>query len=48
MEHFFKKTPDAGAGEMSREQAIETAKNNIEWIKNNILEIGNWLDTNVA
>lgn len=48
MEHFFKKTPNAGAGEMSREQAIETVKNNIEWLKSNGLEIKNWLETNVA
>lgn len=47
MEHFFTKTPNAGAGEMSRKQALETVKNNIEWMKLNQAEIKNWLESNV-
>uniref|UniRef100_A0A3Q1IP30 Aminopeptidase n=1 Tax=Anabas testudineus TaxID=64144 RepID=A0A3Q1IP30_ANATE len=39
MEHFFSLTPDAGAGEMPRQQALETVKNNIEWIRRNENEI---------
>lgn len=45
MEHFFKQTPNAGAGEMPRKQALETVKNNIEWLKNNEDEIATWLNT---
>ena len=48
MEHFFSLTPDAGAGEMSRKQALETARNNIEWISRNENEIRWWLESNVA
>ncbi|XP_059208894.1 glutamyl aminopeptidase [Centropristis striata] len=47
MEHFFSLTPDAGAGEMARKQALETARNNIEWIRSNEKEIRDWLENNV-
>lgn len=47
MEHFFKLTPNAGAGEMPRQQALETVKNNIEWMRRNQDEIKLWLDNNV-
>ncbi|XP_030046715.1 glutamyl aminopeptidase isoform X2 [Microcaecilia unicolor] len=47
MENFFKKYPDAGAGEASRKQALETVKSNIEWLKRNKPEIKEWLDANV-
>ncbi|MEQ2171453.1 hypothetical protein GOODEAATRI_010860 [Goodea atripinnis] len=48
MEHFFKLTPDAGAGEMPRQQALETVRNNIEWVQRNKDEISAWLKSNVA
>nr|XP_046269552.1 glutamyl aminopeptidase isoform X2 [Scatophagus argus] len=48
MEHFFSQTPDAGAGEMPRQQALETVRNNIEWIRRNENEISRWLENNVA
>lgn len=48
MEHFFKQTPDAGAGEMPRQQALERVRNNIEWISSNEREIRAWLESNVA
>ncbi|XP_035024111.2 glutamyl aminopeptidase [Hippoglossus stenolepis] len=48
MEHFFSLTPDAGAGEMPRQQALEKVRNNIEWIRRNGDEIRGWLDNNVA
>uniref|UniRef100_A0A3Q4N789 Aminopeptidase n=1 Tax=Neolamprologus brichardi TaxID=32507 RepID=A0A3Q4N789_NEOBR len=48
MEHFFNLTPNAGAGEMPRKQALETVRNNIEWIRRNENEIKEWLDSNVA
>ncbi|KAM4543185.1 glutamyl aminopeptidase isoform 2-T2 [Odontesthes bonariensis] len=48
MQHFFELTPDAGAGEMPRQQALETVRNNIEWIRRNRDEIRNWLMSNVA
>uniref|UniRef100_A0A3P9PC93 Aminopeptidase n=1 Tax=Poecilia reticulata TaxID=8081 RepID=A0A3P9PC93_POERE len=47
MENFFKLTPDAGAGQMPREQALETVRNNIEWIQKNEPEIQAWLESNV-
>ncbi|XP_073729218.1 glutamyl aminopeptidase [Misgurnus anguillicaudatus] len=47
MEHFFERYPNAGAGEMSRKQAVETVKNNIEWRKRNLEEIQRWLVNNV-
>lgn len=47
MENFFALTPDAGAGEMPRKQALETVKNNLEWIRRNEGEISGWLDSNV-
>uniref|UniRef100_A0A6Q2YLK6 Aminopeptidase n=1 Tax=Esox lucius TaxID=8010 RepID=A0A6Q2YLK6_ESOLU len=40
MEHFFKLNPNAGAGEMPRQQALETVKNNIEWGLENFI----WLN----
>ncbi|XP_030213006.1 glutamyl aminopeptidase [Gadus morhua] len=48
MEHFFKLRPNAGAGEMPRKQALETVRNNIEWIRTNKEAIRLWLETNVA
>ncbi|KAL0968988.1 hypothetical protein UPYG_G00220880 [Umbra pygmaea] len=47
MEHFFKLNPNAGAGEMPRQQALETVKNNIEWVRRNKEEISLWLESNV-
>lgn len=48
MEHFFALNPNAGAGEMSRKQALETVKNNIEWMQRNQDEIRVWLENNVS
>ncbi|XP_029972795.1 glutamyl aminopeptidase [Salarias fasciatus] len=48
MENFFRLTPNAGAGEMPRQQGLETTKNNIAWIKSNEDEIKSWLESNVA
>ncbi|XP_068608071.1 glutamyl aminopeptidase [Brachionichthys hirsutus] len=48
MEHFFNQTPDAGAGKMPRQQALERVRNNIGWIKRNEDEIRRWLENNVA
>ncbi|KAM8804243.1 glutamyl aminopeptidase [Rhynchonycteris naso] len=42
METFFKKYPEAGAGEKPREQVLETVKNNIEWLKQNRKSISEW------
>ncbi|XP_057714581.1 glutamyl aminopeptidase [Corythoichthys intestinalis] len=47
MEHFFSLTPDAGAGVIPRQQALETVKNNIKWIQANENEIQMWLERNV-
>ncbi|XP_054846689.1 glutamyl aminopeptidase [Eublepharis macularius] len=43
MESFFKKYPNAGAGAASRDQALETVKSNIEWLKAHKEEIAAWL-----
>lgn len=43
MEQFFALTPDSGAGEMPRLQALETVRNNIEWMQRNKDEIEGWL-----
>lgn len=42
IENFFKKYPEAGAGEKPREQVLETVKNNIEWLKQNRETIKEW------
>lgn len=42
MESFFKKYPEAGAGEQPREQVLETVRNNIEWLKQNRDAIKQW------
>ncbi|XP_054447594.1 glutamyl aminopeptidase [Pteronotus mesoamericanus] len=42
VENFFKKYPDAGAGEKPRQQVLETVKNNIEWVKQNRKSITEW------
>ncbi|MBN3319887.1 AMPE aminopeptidase, partial [Atractosteus spatula] len=47
MQHFFEKYPNAGAGATPRKQALETVRNNIEWIKENRDEIYTWLNNNV-
>ncbi|KAI1887340.1 hypothetical protein AGOR_G00189300 [Albula goreensis] len=46
MEHFFQRYPEAGAGETPRKQALETVRNNIEWVKTNKAEIEAWLQSN--
>ncbi|XP_076022170.1 glutamyl aminopeptidase [Genypterus blacodes] len=48
MEHFFSLTTDAGAGEKPREQALETVRNNIEWVLRNEKEIERWLKNHFA
>lgn len=47
MEQFFAFTPDSGAGEMPRKQALETVRNNIEWMQRNKDEIKGWLEKNI-
>ncbi|KAH0615925.1 hypothetical protein JD844_026568 [Phrynosoma platyrhinos] len=42
MENFFEKYPNAGAGEASRKQAVETLKSNIAWLKQHREEIAAW------
>ncbi|XP_077588151.1 glutamyl aminopeptidase [Stigmatopora nigra] len=46
MEHFFHLTPDAGAGVIPRQQALESVKNNIKWMGANQDEIRLWLEKN--
>ncbi|XP_037365446.1 glutamyl aminopeptidase [Talpa occidentalis] len=42
MESFFKRYPEAGAGETPRQQVLETVKNNIDWLKQNRETIADW------
>lgn len=42
MESFFKKYPEAGAGEKPRQQVLETVENNIEWLTQNRKSIREW------
>ncbi|KAL7982033.1 hypothetical protein Chor_001090 [Crotalus horridus] len=44
MENFFERYPDAGAGEASRKQALETTKSNIEWLKQYRDDVATWLE----
>ncbi|XP_039194273.1 glutamyl aminopeptidase isoform X1 [Crotalus tigris] len=44
MENFFERYPDAGAGEASRKQALETTKSNIEWLKQYRNDVATWLE----
>ncbi|XP_023649534.2 glutamyl aminopeptidase-like isoform X1 [Paramormyrops kingsleyae] len=48
MQKFFQQYPEAGAGESSRLQAVETVRSNIDWVKRNKAEINHWLNSNVA
>lgn len=43
MKAFFAKYPDAGAGERSRKQALETILNNISWLERHKNVIHSWL-----
>ena len=43
MESFFAKYPNAGAGENYRKIALETVKNNIAFLRDNVDTIDNWL-----
>ncbi|XP_032593297.1 glutamyl aminopeptidase-like [Drosophila grimshawi] len=43
VQHFFKKYPESGAGASPRQQAIETIKDNINWLKENAADISSWL-----
>ncbi|KAE8630534.1 hypothetical protein XENTR_v10000861 [Xenopus tropicalis] len=45
MENFFEKYPNAGAGEIPRKQALETVRNNIEWVAANKEGIKSWLNS---
>ncbi|XP_073496949.1 glutamyl aminopeptidase [Phyllobates terribilis] len=46
LENFFETNPDAGAGATPRKQALETVKNNIEWVAANKNGIKAWLEAN--
>ena len=47
MNAFFAQYPDAGAGESSRQQALETVETNIKWIADNKPQIENWLNSRI-
>lgn len=43
VENFFKKYPNAGAGESSRKQTIDKIKKNVKWFSNSELQVNKWL-----
>ncbi|XP_043192458.1 glutamyl aminopeptidase-like isoform X2 [Amphibalanus amphitrite] len=43
MRQFFARYPEAGAGERSRREALETTQANINWLKNHRDELARWL-----
>ena len=43
MTSFFEKYPDAGAGETYRKIALETVRNNIDFLEKNVKTINEWL-----
>ena len=43
VENFFKKYPNAGAGENSRKQTIDKIKKNVKWFSNSELQVNRWL-----
>lgn len=47
MEAFFKKYPDAGAGEAARKEALQRIEYNIQWLANNEQKVTKWLNENV-
>ena len=44
---FFKRYPNAGAGERGRTQAIEKIRINIDWVTRHRDKIASWLYSNV-
>ncbi|KAK4308314.1 hypothetical protein Pmani_019995 [Petrolisthes manimaculis] len=46
IEEFFSQYPDAGTGQLNREQALETVRFNIRWVESNSPVIQQWLDSN--
>lgn len=44
MEQFFAKYPEAGAGTAARVRALETVKNNIVWLAENLASVDAWLE----
>ncbi|XP_030370374.1 uncharacterized protein LOC115620994 [Scaptodrosophila lebanonensis] len=44
MESFFAKYPEAGAGTAARVRALETVKNNIVWLAENLESVDAWLE----
>ncbi|CAG2104288.1 unnamed protein product, partial [Medioppia subpectinata] len=42
---FFKQYPNAGAGKLDREKAVEVLDTNINWIKNNKNKVIEWITT---
>ena len=43
MKEFFKKYPEAGAGQRARKSALENVQNNILWTKRSLSTINEWL-----
>ena len=48
MNDFFAQYPDAGAGKLAREQALDQVKMNIEWIRTREQNLRTALDTVLA
>ncbi len=46
MKEFFKKYPEAGAGEQNRKIALESVENNIWFRESHAKDIHSWLQNN--
>ena len=46
MKEFFRKHPEAGAGEQYRKIALETVENNIRFTQSHAKDIYGWLQNN--
>lgn len=46
VQDFFNRYPEAGAGAAARVQTVENIQNRIDWLQNNLGDIGHWLDQN--
>ena len=44
---FFAEHQDAGSGTLAVEQAKETIRGNIFWLKTNMEVVNNWFDENI-
>lgn len=47
MKEFFAKYPEAGAGKIARQRALERVESNIKWRNKHVTEVTDWLKRSV-